>query len=48
MTLIEIFDRIEDLLETIKKNPEDQDCIFNCEMEIAELEELREDLEKGL
>lgn len=47
MTLVEIYDRIEELLETIKKNPEDQDCIFNSEMEIAYLEELREDLEEN-
>lgn len=47
MTLTQIFDRIEDLIETIKKNPEDQECLFNCEMEIAYLEELREDLEAG-
>lgn len=46
MTLIEIYDRIEELLETIKKNPEDQECIFNSEMEIAYLEELREDMEE--
>lgn len=48
MTLTQIYDRIEDLLETIKKNPEDQDCIFNCEMELSELEQLRVDLEEGL
>lgn len=47
MTLIEIYDRIEELLETIKTNPEDQDKIFNSEMEIAYLEELREDLEEN-
>ncbi|WP_424494153.1 hypothetical protein [Salinimicrobium sp. GXAS 041] len=47
MTLIEIYDRIEVLLETIKKNPEDQDCIFNSEMEIAYLEALREDMEES-
>jgi hypothetical protein len=47
MTLLEIYDRIEVLLETIKTNPEDQDCIFNSEMEIAYLEELREDLEEN-
>ena len=48
MTLTEIYDRIKDLQETIKKNPEDQDRIFNCEMKIAELEQFREDLEEGL
>lgn len=47
MTLSQIFDRIEDLLETIKNNPEDQDCLYNCEMEIASLEHLREQLEEG-
>lgn len=47
MTLPMIYDRIEDLIETIRKNPEDQDCIFNSEMELAYLEKLREDLEDG-
>ncbi|GHA35196.1 hypothetical protein GCM10007103_15930 [Salinimicrobium marinum] len=47
MTLLEIYDRIEVLIETIKKNPEDQDCIFNSEMEIAYLEDIREDLEEN-
>lgn len=46
MTLHQIHDRIEDLLETIKKNTEDQDCIYNCELEIASLEQLREELEE--
>ena len=47
MTLTQIYDRIEDLLEEIKKNPEDQDLLFKCETEIASLEELREDLEEN-
>ena len=46
MKLVQIYDRIEDLLESIKKNPEDQDHIYNCEMEIASLEELREEIEE--
>ena len=47
MTLTEIYDRIEDLIQEIKKNPEDQNRLFNCESEIASLEQLREDLEEN-
>lgn len=47
MTLTQIYDRIEDLLEVIKQNSEDQDCIFKCEMEIASLEQIREEMEEG-
>ena len=47
MTLTQIYDRIEDLLEEIKKNPEDQDLWFRCGTEIASLEELREDLKEN-
>lgn len=47
MTLTEIYDRIEELLEAIKNNPEDQDRFFKSELEIAYLEELREELEEG-
>lgn len=46
MTLTEIYDRIEDLLETIRENPEDQQCFFDCEMEIGYLEKVREELEQ--
>lgn len=46
MTLSEIHHRIEYLLKTIKNNPEDQDCWVNCEIEIAYLEQLREQLEE--
>lgn len=46
MTLTEIYYRIEFLLKTIKENPEDQDCWVNCEIEIAYLEQLREQLEE--
>lgn len=45
MTLTQIYDRIEDLLEEIKRNPEDQDCLFKCETEINSLEQLREEME---
>lgn len=48
MTLVEIYDRIEELLEMIKNNPEDQDCLFKCETEISNLERLREDMEQGV
>lgn len=47
MTLLEIHDRIEELLEMIKKNQEDQHCIYQSEMEISYLENLREDLEEN-
>lgn len=47
MTLTEIYDRIDDLLLKIHKNPEDQDCFFKCEMEIAYLEDLREEMDEG-
>ncbi len=47
MTLTEIYDRIDELLETIGKNPEDQDCIFNSELELLYLESLREELEEN-
>jgi len=46
MSLTEIYDRIDDLILTIKQNPEDQDCVFTCEMEISYLEELRENMEE--
>ena len=48
MTLTEIYDRIEELVLIIKQNPEDQDCIFKSEMELAYLEDLKEVLEKDL
>ncbi len=47
MTLVEICDRIDELLQMIQENPEDQDCFFKCEMEIAYLEELREEMDTG-
>jgi hypothetical protein len=40
-----LHDRIEELLEIIKKNPEDQDLFFNSEMELSYLEALREEIE---
>jgi len=48
MTLNEIYDRLEELLAILKKNPEDQNCLFECEREISFLEQLREELEEGL
>ncbi len=45
MTLTEIYDRTEELIKAIKQNPEDQNYIFNCEMEMAHLEQLREDID---
>lgn len=47
MTLNQIHDRMETLLEIIHNNSEDQDCVFNCEMELAALEQLREELEES-
>ena len=47
MTLNQIHDRIEELLEMIHKNTDDQDCVVNCEMELASLEQLREELEES-
>ena len=47
MTLTEIYDRIEALIAEIRKNPEDQDRLFKCELEIASLEQLREDIEEN-
>ena len=46
MTLTEIYDRMDDLVLLLQANPEDQDCLFKCEMEIAYLEELREEMEE--
>ena len=45
MSLLMIYDRIEELLEIIRKNPEDQDLYFNSEMELSYLEALREAIE---
>ncbi|WP_189603883.1 hypothetical protein [Salinimicrobium marinum] len=45
MSLPMIYDRIDELLEIIKKNPEDQDLYFNSEMELSYLEALREEIE---
>lgn len=45
MSLPMIYDRIEELIEIIKKNPEDQDLFFNSEMELSYLEALREEIE---
>lgn len=47
MTLNQVHSRIEELLVMIHKNTEDQDCIVNCEMELASLEQLRETLEES-
>lgn len=47
MTLDQIYERMDELLEMIYNNPEDQDCFFNCEIELASLEQLRESLEES-
>ncbi|GHA31404.1 hypothetical protein GCM10007103_11280 [Salinimicrobium marinum] len=47
MNLPMIYHRIEELLEIIKRNPEDQDLYFNSEMELAYLENIREEIEEG-
>ena len=47
MTLNEIYDRLDELLQAIQENPEDQDCFFKSEMEIAYLEDLREEMDTG-
>ena len=47
MTLDQIYERIESLLEIIKTSGEDQDLFFNCEMEIAYLEQVREQMEES-
>lgn len=47
MTLDQIYERIENLLAAIKNSGEDQDLFFNCEMEIAYLEQLREEMEEN-
>ncbi len=46
MTLAEIHFRMEYLLKKISRNPEDQNCWYTCELEIAYLEQLREQLEE--
>lgn len=46
MTITEIHTRLDYLLEKIRKHPEDQDSWFHCEIEIAYLEQLREQLEE--
>lgn len=48
MTLTKIYNRIEELLDIIKRSPEDQDLYFNSELELAYLEDLREELEEGV
>lgn len=45
MSLPMIYNRIEELLEIIKRNPEDQDLYFNSEMELSYLEAIREEIE---
>ena len=47
MTISQIYDRMDELLELIQNNTEDQDFVFNCEMELAALEQLRERLEES-
>lgn len=47
MTLTQIYDRIEDLIETISKNPEHEEIVHNCEKEIVSLDQLREEMEEG-
>lgn len=47
MTLDRIYERIDELLEVIHNSTEDQDCVFKCEIELASLEQLREDLEES-
>ncbi|GHA34148.1 hypothetical protein GCM10007103_14690 [Salinimicrobium marinum] len=46
MTLLMIYNRIDELLDIIRRNPEDQDLLFNSEMELTYLESLREELEE--
>ena len=46
MTLPMIYSRMEELIDIIKRNPEDQDLVFNSEMELAYLERLREEIEE--
>lgn len=47
MTLPAIYNRIDELLLIIKRSSEDQDLYFNSEMELAYLEDLREEIEEG-
>lgn len=46
MTLAEIHFRLEYLIRKITENPEDQDSWYESELEIAYLEQLREQLEE--
>lgn len=46
MSLNEIMNRMHYLLRQIKENPEDQDCFYNSELELAYLQQLREKLEE--
>lgn len=39
---------MDELIHLLQNNPEDQDCLFKCEMEMAYLEELREDMEDSV
>lgn len=48
MALDEIYERIKCLLDIIKTSGEDQDLFFNCEMEIAYLEQVREEMEENI
>lgn len=47
MTLNQVYEKIEDLIGIIGKNPENPEIIYNCEIEIASLNQLREDMEEG-
>lgn len=47
MTHTQIHDRINELLQMIQINPEDQDCLYKCEMEIAYLEDIKEEMDEG-
>ena len=46
MTLPMIYERIDELLDMIKKSSEDQDLFLKCEVELVYLEALREEMKK--
>ena len=46
MTLIQIYDRMDCVLERIKAMPGDEAFISTCEMELDSLEQIREEMDE--
>lgn len=48
MTLTQIHDRMDRLLENIRTKPDSEDFILQCETELDLLEQIREEMEEGV